>query len=81
MTELAEEADLREKTAALAARLAKQPPLALAQTKKLLNDCEGLEKTLRNEEDIQAELIIGEDCKEGVRAFFEKREPGFKGRS
>ena len=81
VTELAEEADLREKTAALAARLAKQPPLALAQTKKLLNGGKELEDILRAEEDIQAALIIGEDCKEGVRAFFEKRRPEFKGRS
>lgn len=81
LTALAEEGELREETAALAARLAKQPPLALAQTKKLLNGGKELEDILRAEEDIQAALIIGEDCKEGVRAFFEKRRPEFKGRS
>ena len=81
LTALAEEGELREETAAIAARLAKQPPLALAQTKKLLNGGKELEDILRAEEDIQAALIIGEDCKEGVRAFFEKRRPEFKGRS
>lgn len=81
VTALAEEGELREETAALAARLAKQQSLALAQTKKLLNGGKELEDILRAEEDIQAALIIGEDCKEGVKAFFEKRKPEFWGRS
>ncbi len=81
VSELADGEALRERAAALAARLAKQPPLALAQIKKLLNGGEELADILRAEEDIQAKLMIGEDCKEGVRAFFEKREAAFKGRS
>lgn len=72
---------LRTKTAALAERLAKQPPLALARIKKLLNCGAELEKAMRLEELYQSELIIGEDCKEGIKAFFEKREPQFSGRN
>lgn len=81
ITVLTEPDELRDKTAALAARLAKQPPLALANIKKLMNDCDALKKILAVEEEIQTKLIMGEDCKEGIKAFFEKRPPVFRGKS
>ena len=61
-TLVAEDAELREKTAKLAARLAAMPIF---------------EATLRREESIQSRLILGEECKEGITAFFEKRPPKF----
>ena len=76
-TLVAPEEELREKTAALAARLAKQPRRALAEIKKFQNEAEQFEAALRREEKIQAELICGEECKEGIAAFFEKRAPKF----
>lgn len=72
---------LREAAAALASDLAAQPPLALAQMKRLQNETEEIEDILHEEEDIQAGLMIGEDCREGIKAFFEKRRPVFCGKS
>lgn len=71
------ESELRDKTASLAARLVKQPRRAIAEIKKFQNDAEQFEASLRREEKIQAELICGEECKEGIAAFFEKRAPKF----
>ena len=76
-TLVAEESELREKTAKLAARLAAMPPLALAEIKKFINEADIFEATLRREESIQSRLILGEECKEGITAFFEKRPPKF----
>ena len=76
-TLVAEESELREKTAKLAARLAAMPPLALAEIKKFINEAELFEAALRREESIQSRLILGEECKEGITAFFEKRPPKF----
>lgn len=73
----ASEGELRAKTDALAARLAKQPRRALAEIKRLQNETEQFEASLRREEKIQAELICGEECREGIAAFLEKREARF----
>ncbi|WP_280382642.1 enoyl-CoA hydratase/isomerase family protein [Nocardia wallacei] len=65
----------------LAARLAAGPPMALAQTKALLND--GTDRTLRealaNEAKAQAINLSGADVIEAFAAFAEKREPVFTG--
>ena len=53
------------------------PPLALAEIKKFVNEADLFEATLRREESIQSRLILGEECKEGITAFFEKRPPKF----
>ena len=78
---LTEPEKLKDAAASLASELAAQPPLALAQMKRLQNKTEEIEAILREEEEIQARLITGEDCKEGIRAFFEKRRPVFRGKS
>ncbi|MGW2520634.1 enoyl-CoA hydratase/isomerase family protein [Streptomyces sp. NPDC001617] len=66
----------------LADRLAAGPPLALAQTKALLN--EGSDRTLREalagEARAQAVNFASTDITEAYAAFAEKREPRFTGR-
>ena len=66
----------------LAARLAAGPPVALAQSKALLND--GADATLRealaNEARAQPGNFATADSMEAYAAFAEKREPAFTGR-
>ena len=76
-TFVAEESELREKTEALADRLAAMPPRALAEIKKFVNEADAFEATLHREEAVIPELIMGPECKEGIAAFFEKRPAKF----
>ena len=66
----------------LAGRLAAGPPIALAQTKALLN--EGADRTLRdalaNEARAQAVNFATTDAAAAYAAFAERREPSFTGR-
>jgi len=66
----------------LAQRLAAGPPIALAQSKALLN--EGANQTMResieNESRAQAVNFATEDAPVAFRAFVEKTEPEFTGR-
>ena len=65
----------------LARKLVAGPPIALAQTKALLN--EGADRTLRdalaNEARAQAMNFATADAPEAFSAFVEKREPRFTG--
>jgi len=65
-----------------AARLAAQPPIAVAQSKRLLNNASsiGLEQALDDEGATQTINFTTEDTAEAVSAFLEKREPKFRGR-
>jgi 2-(1,2-epoxy-1,2-dihydrophenyl)acetyl-CoA isomerase len=66
----------------LAARLAAGPTRAFALTKRAIRDAavNDLDAQLGREADLQREAGHGEDFREGVRAFLDKREPVFKGR-
>jgi 2-(1,2-epoxy-1,2-dihydrophenyl)acetyl-CoA isomerase len=67
---------------ALAARLAKGPPLAQAKIKKIMNAAETatLAAQLELEGEYQVELARTDDFAEGVDAFINKRDARFKGR-
>jgi 2-(1,2-epoxy-1,2-dihydrophenyl)acetyl-CoA isomerase len=68
-------------TSKLAESLAKDPPLAIRDIKRTLvgNDRSALEAILDEEIRLQMHCIQTEDCVEGLTAFFEKREPRFRG--
>lgn len=65
-----------------ASRLAAGPPIALAQTKRLLNNAfeVTLEQALEDEGWAQTVNFATSDTMEAVQAFVQKREPTFTGR-
>ena len=74
------EDELDAHVATLAARLASGPPVALAQTKALLND--GVQSSMREAlaAEARAQTVnFATDAPEGFRAFAEKRDPDYTG--
>jgi 2-(1,2-epoxy-1,2-dihydrophenyl)acetyl-CoA isomerase len=65
-----------------AKRLAAGPPIALAQSKRLLNNAfnYGLAEAMEAEGMAQTVNGTTEDTREAITAFFKKRDPVFKGR-
>jgi 2-(1,2-epoxy-1,2-dihydrophenyl)acetyl-CoA isomerase len=65
-----------------ASRLAAGPPIALAQTKRLLNNSLNvtLEEALDDEAAAQTVNFSTSDTAEAMRAFIEKRDPKFTGK-
>ena len=65
-----------------ARRLAEGPPIALAQSNRLLNNAfsYGLSEALDAEGMAQTVNVATEDTREAMVAFFKKRDPVFKGR-
>jgi len=76
------DAELDDFVADWAARLAAGPPIAIGQSKRLLNNAVGitLEQALDDEGAAQTINFTTADTAEAVRAFIEKREPTFRGR-
>ncbi len=74
--------DLDAAVADWAERLAAGPPIALTQTKRMLNRSfeVGWEAQLEAESTAQAYNFSTADTAEAMRAFFEKRSPDFTGR-
>ena len=70
------------RVAETAAALAAGPTRAIAMTKRLFDraDTATLEEQLELEAQLQAAAAAGEDFREGVAAFVEKRRPRFAGR-
>jgi 2-(1,2-epoxy-1,2-dihydrophenyl)acetyl-CoA isomerase len=75
--------DLMKSARELAVKIAKNPPLAVAMAKadiyKAMEE-KDLIKQMKREEKTQEVLINTEDFIEAATAFFEKREPVFKGK-
>jgi enoyl-CoA hydratase len=73
---------LLEAALKIARKIAKKSPIAIKMAKKSLNTIEymDLKEGYKFEQGLSGELSGYEDSKEAVRAFFEKREPIFKGR-
>ena len=73
---------LMQATMELASKLAAGPPLGLKFTKRALNRSvwEGLQSQLEYESATQTLTFFSEDFQEGVKSFYEKRKPVFRGR-
>lgn len=72
---------LHDKVYEMAARLAASAPLSISLIKKYLNNTAlTLDEVLTIEETTQALLMGTDDCKEGIAAFYEKRNPVFTGK-
>jgi 2-(1,2-epoxy-1,2-dihydrophenyl)acetyl-CoA isomerase len=65
----------------LSEELAGAPPMAFRDVKRTIlgDDRRLLEEKLDEEIRLQIHCFESEDCSEGLKAFFEKRKPNFRG--
>jgi 2-(1,2-epoxy-1,2-dihydrophenyl)acetyl-CoA isomerase len=75
-------AQLEVEVKTLAQKIAQGPQIAIRAVKKILfgSHKDALIKALDHEVELQMKCFHSEDCMEGIRAFFEKRHPIFKGK-
>lgn len=82
VTEVVPAAELSNHTLAFARAIAKRAPLAVRLAKNMMR--KGLDSSLENSLDDAALSVMianpSQDVREGVTAFFDKREPKFEGR-
>ncbi|MBN8997887.1 MAG: enoyl-CoA hydratase/isomerase family protein [Rhizobiales bacterium] len=74
--------ELMPRVMKIAARLAKNPPIAVQSAKNIIRQSQGtsIAQGLAWENDGYTFCMSTEDADEGIRAFVEKREPVFRGR-
>lgn len=75
-------AQLEAEVRTFAQKIAQGPPLPILAVKKTLfrSEQEKLTLALGREVEEQIQCYLSEDCGEGIRAFFEKRPPQFRGK-
>lgn len=75
-------AQLETEVKSLAQKIMQGPPLAIRAVKRTLfaSEKEKLAAALEQEVQEQIRCYLSEDCNEGIRAFFEKRPPQFRGK-
>src|SRR5713101_1223326 len=75
-------AELESEVKKLAKKIAQGPYLAIRAVKKELfaRGEKDLARALDNEVQEQLRCYLSEDCREGIRAFFERRPPKFQGK-
>jgi 2-(1,2-epoxy-1,2-dihydrophenyl)acetyl-CoA isomerase len=82
VTEVVPAAELKAHTFAFARAIARKAPLAVRLAKSMMRN--GLDASLEHSLNDAALAVMianpSEDVREGVKAFFEKREPQFEGR-
>ena len=73
--------ELQDAALEWAQAIAKRAPLSVAATKKVMRFAadKGWSEAYDMEAKLQGELLGSKDNKEGIDAFFEKRDPNFKG--
>jgi enoyl-CoA hydratase/carnithine racemase len=82
VTRLAKEGETLNEARALARLIARRPPVATRLIIQAVDDGldTGIDRGLEAETRAFLEVLGTEDASEGIQAFLQKREPGFKGR-
>ncbi|MEM7444796.1 MAG: enoyl-CoA hydratase/isomerase family protein [Pseudomonadota bacterium] len=82
LQELVDIEDLEPTVAAIAERIAQNPPIAVQSAKNLIRNSQGtsIQAGLAWENDMYTYCMATEDAAEGIQAFVEKRPPVFQGR-
>jgi enoyl-CoA hydratase len=82
VSRLAEPGKAAEVALELAERIARNAPLAVAASKQVIRQSQGLTEAeaWKLQAPLSARVFTSEDAKEGPRAFAEKREPDWTGR-
>ena len=75
-------AELEDRTTALARKIAAFSPMAVGIAKEAASTIQDLDytKSLRYLRELTTLVFMSDDAKEGIAAFFEKRDPQWKGR-